>query len=241
MHQASLVLEGCLVSYGLTKNNRWCERVGRQHKSNSTFLVADICAGVYWQSCWDIDCKGVKSRIYAVNSITYFISFFADVMLQNLLTKRQIPGWRGVPVRAHDDNPHGVFEHHNSSTEKNLKGNQHAWDNSRDFIDAELHEELIWMEAAVACDECADIKTHYSKAAPNCSEFSLADDLGSRRSGSSQVHPICGDVDDWYSSEIEAQISKLEQQRHEIAEAQVVFEVALLHYVHGPDSSSNQR
>jgi hypothetical protein len=55
-----------LVSYALTKANRWCERVGRQHKSNCTFLVLDMNAGLYWQSCWDVDCRGFKSKKYKV-------------------------------------------------------------------------------------------------------------------------------------------------------------------------------
>ena len=63
---------GCLISYALTKANRHCERVGRQHKSNCTFLVADICAGVYWQSCWDSDCKGFKSRTFEVILVCFF-------------------------------------------------------------------------------------------------------------------------------------------------------------------------
>jgi hypothetical protein len=141
-------------------------------------------------------------------------------------------------MRTHGDNCE-AFEQQDSLTEDVSKGTQREWDDSRDFIDAGLHEELIWMEAAVACDGCADANTRCSEAAPSCSECS--DDLGARGSGSSHAHSVCNDADDWYSVEIEAQILKLEQQRNEIADAQVVFEDALLHYVHGPNCSSNER
>lgn len=71
------------------------------------------------------------------------------------------------------------------------------------------------------------------------SKCTLADDDCARVAAASQTLQVCGDSDDWYSGEIEAHISKLEQQRHEHAEAQVSFEAALLEW--RPDSSSNEQ
>ncbi len=156
-----------------------------------------------------------------------------------LLTILQIPGWNNVPVRAHDDNARDVSERQDLITQCAFLGKQHERDNQRDFIDAELHEELIWMEAAVACDGRDETGACQSDTALKSSECTLADDNCARVAAASPTLLVCGDIDDWYSGEIEAHISKLEQQRHELAEAQVTFEAALLQW--RPDSSSNQQ
>ena len=45
--------------------NRWCERIGRAHKSNGTYLVVELVPGEvlpgYWQGCHDPDCRGWRS------------------------------------------------------------------------------------------------------------------------------------------------------------------------------------
>jgi len=44
-------------------HNRWCQRVGRQHKSNQIILEVDILSGNMVQSCWDPECRGYKSPL----------------------------------------------------------------------------------------------------------------------------------------------------------------------------------
>ena len=43
-------------------SNRWCENVGREHKSNGVYYVANIEQGVFYQKCHDPDCSSVDFR-----------------------------------------------------------------------------------------------------------------------------------------------------------------------------------
>jgi hypothetical protein len=36
--------------------------VGREHKSNGIFIVASWSRGVFWQKCWDAECRGQDFR-----------------------------------------------------------------------------------------------------------------------------------------------------------------------------------
>lgn len=47
-------------------NNRYCEKIGRQHKSNHVYLIVDIDRGCYYQKCHDPDCaqfRGVEHKV----------------------------------------------------------------------------------------------------------------------------------------------------------------------------------
>ncbi len=41
--------------------NRWCDRVGRAHKSNGIYISVDINQGLAYQKCHDPDCRGFRS------------------------------------------------------------------------------------------------------------------------------------------------------------------------------------
>lgn len=41
-------------------NNRWCERVSREHKSNHIFLVCNLRLRNWFQSCHDPECRAVQ-------------------------------------------------------------------------------------------------------------------------------------------------------------------------------------
>ncbi|XP_072164738.1 DNA-directed primase/polymerase protein-like [Diadema setosum] len=45
-----------LLLFDISKN-RWCENVGRQHRSNNIMIVVDLRHGVYYQKCHDPVCK----------------------------------------------------------------------------------------------------------------------------------------------------------------------------------------
>ena len=132
----------------------------------------------------------------------------------------KIPGWsvqlgEAPDHSSRDTSAQGILAHP-SHTE-----NQHAWDDQRALIDAELHEELIWMEAAVACDRYIEPNARCSDAVLNKVGCVLEVDVDERDCGSPQKKtltpiPPCCDLDDWYTGEIEAQISELEQHRHEL-------------------------
>ncbi|KAK9844115.1 hypothetical protein WJX81_004810 [Elliptochloris bilobata] len=44
------------------RDNRWCANVGRFHASNGIFYVVDLQAGVWFQKCYDIDCRGFRTE-----------------------------------------------------------------------------------------------------------------------------------------------------------------------------------
>ncbi|GMH08950.1 hypothetical protein Nepgr_010790 [Nepenthes gracilis] len=49
-----------LMVYSMSRN-RYCERIGRQHKSNHVMYVVDLQWALYYQKCYDPDCKGYRS------------------------------------------------------------------------------------------------------------------------------------------------------------------------------------
>lgn len=53
--------QGKTLTYDILKN-RWCENIGRPHKSNHIMIVVDLRLGVYYQKCHDPDCKSIDYR-----------------------------------------------------------------------------------------------------------------------------------------------------------------------------------
>jgi len=53
--------QGKLLTFDILKN-RWCENIGRPHKSNHIMMVADLRLGVYYQKCHDPDCQNIGYR-----------------------------------------------------------------------------------------------------------------------------------------------------------------------------------
>ncbi|TYG42949.1 hypothetical protein ES288_D12G297700v1 [Gossypium darwinii] len=51
-----------LVIYSMLRN-RYCERIGREHKSNHVMYVVDMRRAAYYQKCYDPDCKGYRSPL----------------------------------------------------------------------------------------------------------------------------------------------------------------------------------
>lgn len=60
IHSWYLYSESGFMVYNMTKN-RYCERIGRHHKSNNVMYVVDLRRQVYYQKCHDPDCKGYRS------------------------------------------------------------------------------------------------------------------------------------------------------------------------------------
>ncbi|KAL1357658.1 hypothetical protein AAHE18_05G270000 [Arachis hypogaea] len=62
IHSWYLFSEFGLMVYSMTKN-RYCERIGRHHKSNNVIYVVDLRRAVYYQKCHDPDCRGYRSPL----------------------------------------------------------------------------------------------------------------------------------------------------------------------------------
>jgi hypothetical protein len=43
--------------------NRFCERIGRQHKSNNVMYIVDFRTAGFYQKCHDPDCRGYQSPL----------------------------------------------------------------------------------------------------------------------------------------------------------------------------------
>jgi hypothetical protein len=142
-----------------------------------------------------------------------------------VLTTLQIPGWNTESVCTQDKSARDDSTRRNSAIEGKPFP---AWATERNFVDAELHEELIWLEAAIVCDG-------YSNATACHSEVALCPPV-SDIAAAPKIDTACIDIDEWYSGDIEAEISKLEQQQRSICEAQLAFESALLQWRPVPES-----
>ena len=44
---------------------RFCPRIGREHKSNGVYFMADLEQGVWWQKCYDPDCRNFSTAAQA--------------------------------------------------------------------------------------------------------------------------------------------------------------------------------
>ncbi|CAM8908337.1 unnamed protein product [Rhodiola kirilowii] len=54
-----------LMVYSMSRN-RYCERIGRQHKSNHIMYVVDLRRATYYQKCHDPDCRGYRSPMRVI-------------------------------------------------------------------------------------------------------------------------------------------------------------------------------
>ncbi|KFK26881.1 hypothetical protein AALP_AA8G305600 [Arabis alpina] len=57
--------EESLIVYSMSRN-RYCERIGREHKSNHVMYIVDLRRGIYYQKCYDPDCRDYRSPIRPV-------------------------------------------------------------------------------------------------------------------------------------------------------------------------------
>lgn len=54
-----------LIIYSMSRS-RYCEHIGREHKSNHVMYIVDCQRAAYYQKCYDPDCQGYRSPLRAV-------------------------------------------------------------------------------------------------------------------------------------------------------------------------------
>ncbi|XP_074381097.1 uncharacterized protein LOC141721856 isoform X2 [Apium graveolens] len=54
-----------VMVYNMSRH-RYCERIGRQHKSNHVMYIVDLRRAAYYQKCHDPDCRGYRSPLRPV-------------------------------------------------------------------------------------------------------------------------------------------------------------------------------
>ncbi|KAI3762496.1 hypothetical protein L1987_52926 [Smallanthus sonchifolius] len=71
-----------LMVYSMLRN-RFCERIGRQHKSNHVMYVVDLQKAAYYQKCYDPDCRGYRSPLRPVPPEVFPDSYHTKIGEQN--------------------------------------------------------------------------------------------------------------------------------------------------------------
>ncbi|KAH9307303.1 hypothetical protein KI387_035214 [Taxus chinensis] len=62
--------------------NRFCENIGRQHKSNHVMYIVDFRTTGYYQKCHDPDCRGFRSPLRPIPQDTILCTFPVSGVLQ---------------------------------------------------------------------------------------------------------------------------------------------------------------
>jgi Herpesviridae UL52/UL70 DNA primase len=93
--RVSSIFEDRILSLHMV-NNRWCENVGRQHKSNNIVWNVDLVTHVCYQSCHDPDCRGFRGKVFAVPDELFATSidddddFFGDEAFEAALASLNV-------------------------------------------------------------------------------------------------------------------------------------------------------
>ncbi|KAF6162166.1 hypothetical protein GIB67_008295 [Kingdonia uniflora] len=75
-----------LMIYSMSRN-RYCEHIGREHKSNHVMYVVDFRRAVYYQKCYDPDCKGYRSPFRSIpgDSIPSNMGFSNSMLMEHYM------------------------------------------------------------------------------------------------------------------------------------------------------------
>ncbi|KAG0605264.1 hypothetical protein M758_9G044200 [Ceratodon purpureus] len=79
-----------VVVYNIS-GNRFCENIGRPHKSNNVFYVVDFRTAGYYQKCHDPDCRGYQSPLRPIPRHTIPPEFPLSTPLAAALEKAMRP------------------------------------------------------------------------------------------------------------------------------------------------------
>lgn len=69
-------------------NNKWCDNISRQHKSNHIMLEVDFYKKHIIQTCWDPECRGFRSRPYYFKDESILPSYEDFVNLEQMLKRK---------------------------------------------------------------------------------------------------------------------------------------------------------
>merc|ERR1719414_1112243 len=64
IRKSTMPKDSDLLLYELAGNYKFCENIGRHHKSNNVRIVVDLKLRQYYQTCHDPECENFKSRNY---------------------------------------------------------------------------------------------------------------------------------------------------------------------------------
>ncbi|GKB96621.1 hypothetical protein Tco_0982758 [Tanacetum coccineum] len=81
-----------LLLYNMLRN-RFCENIGREHKSNHVMYVVDLQRNVYYQKCYDPDCRGYQSPFRAVPPDVMFKYFRIGEQNESQMDRHKKDDW----------------------------------------------------------------------------------------------------------------------------------------------------
>ncbi|KAI5062827.1 hypothetical protein GOP47_0021374 [Adiantum capillus-veneris] len=139
--------------------NRFCENIGRQHKSNHVMYIVDFRTAGYYQKCHDPDCRGFKSPLRPIPLQTIPASFPLSLPLKDCHANAE----KAIAYLGHEECSAGflsrlcitsdsqVVDHDHFSTDLVLRGNREDEGASMDY--SEQRQRSILDEKAFCAEE----------------------------------------------------------------------------------------
>eukprot|EP01147_Barroeca_monosierra_P000316 gene316-3685_t len=69
-----------VISYDISRA-RYCERIGREHKSNGVYFIVNLETGCYYQKCYDPECRTISFKSTELHLPLSLIPFKAAPLL----------------------------------------------------------------------------------------------------------------------------------------------------------------
>ncbi|KAJ0967846.1 hypothetical protein J5N97_024763 [Dioscorea zingiberensis] len=123
-----------LMIYNMSRS-RYCENIGREHKSNHVMYIVDFRIAGYYQKCYDPDCRGYRSPLRPLPS---------DVMLSTMgiLKSLQIENYEMIDVidvnfdlQAADSNMEQSLKDNSVPTTDSTKKDTGWWQKAMQYAD----------------------------------------------------------------------------------------------------------
>lgn len=85
--------------------NRYCENIGRQHKSNHVMYIVDFRTAGYYQKCHDPDCRGYKSPLRPIPRHTIPPNFPLSMSVESCYSRAET----SLAILGHEECSAGIF------------------------------------------------------------------------------------------------------------------------------------
>ncbi|MCO5548206.1 hypothetical protein L7F22_001663 [Adiantum nelumboides] len=102
--------------------NRFCENIGRQHKSNHVMYIVDFRTAGYYQKCHDPDCRGFKSPLRPIPLHTIPTSFPLSLPLKACHANAE----KAVPYLRYGDHSKGFFSRLSITSDSQIVDRDHC-------------------------------------------------------------------------------------------------------------------
>lgn len=137
-----------LLEYDLAGGYKFCENIGRNHKSNNVRITVDINSGQYFQSCHDPDCQGFTSKKYPLPHNVMPWLFLDDIWENNFAVETKMPKERTECSPSHQPLSYNAEENYTLNGNENLSCETHCNTNDNlgrrtTFVEKDEFDEFI--------------------------------------------------------------------------------------------------